>query len=317
MYADYCEAINLAVDYTREHKRDPNFSLGIDPFADVSTLSQKKTTPKQRDVSLNSCTNSLTRKSSCSRSSTSSTSRKLQKISSISPTGMKRSNDETISSTAASPLLAHGPRDTIDAIIKNSSRKRGRAPTATGGDDVACSEAAVKRQRANTGGSPCGSIEGERSIEAIPRKLDFNDEDPERKLLVEEHSYLKSSTSPVAKTEQKPSPPCEASLTNGHAERLSSAHDREDSPVHVSKVSDKVKEMKTEWAETATLPTRSEDDDMATKDSETKESGGFSDSDDDSMPAFDCSVTEELKGTTCTVMYFEREASHRFPRLSE
>ena len=47
VYADYCEALELAVDYTREQTGDPEFSLRIDRYADVGTLSQKKTTPNQ------------------------------------------------------------------------------------------------------------------------------------------------------------------------------------------------------------------------------------------------------------------------------
>jgi hypothetical protein len=45
VYADLCEALQLALEYMREKKGDPEFSLRIDPYADVSTLSQTKATP--------------------------------------------------------------------------------------------------------------------------------------------------------------------------------------------------------------------------------------------------------------------------------
>lgn len=130
--------------------------------------------------------------------------------------------------------------------------------------------------------SPSRSVEDEICIEAIPKKLDFGDDDPERKL---SDFCLKSHSSPVAKAEQNPCSPCGASLTNGHTHRLPSVHDRKDSPDDISEVSDRVeavsereKEMRTERGEAATLPTLNEDDDTSSKNSETKESGGFSDS---------------------------------------
>lgn len=146
MYGDYCEAISLALDYTRERKGDPNFLLGIVLFADVSTLSQKTATPKQSDSlrrSLNSHTNSLPRKSCSSKSSTNSTDGKCQNA------AQRRSNQETISSTSASPSLADYPRDVRDEV-RSRNRKRSRDPTATHGDDSTSSESAVKRQRTNS-----------------------------------------------------------------------------------------------------------------------------------------------------------------------
>ena len=314
MYSDYCEAISLAVDYTREQKGDPDFSLGIDPFADVSTPSHKKATPKQAD---SSTTNSLashstasqTRKSTSTKNRANSTGRKRPEISSAPPASKKGGNSRTISASAASPLLSDAFKTTSEEI-KSSGRKRGRDSVATQMDDKTLSESGVKRQRRNSDGSPSWSMEQEKSNEAIPRKLNFNDDDPEGNASPEGDSSIKR---PMAKTF---SSRCGGPLTNGHTNGLLSSEGKKNPPESdsivsglVEAVTDQEKQMGVEKTEVAALPTRSRDDNDSADDDETMEGGGFSDSDDDSMPAFNCSVVEDLTGTQCTMETIKAKSS--------
>lgn len=186
MYADYCEALELAVEYTREKTNDPEFSLGIDPYADVSTLSQKKATPNHSDKSRTPLTSSQVKRSSM-HSSTGGKAAESQPKSvataSLS-TSKKGRNGRVVDPAANSPVLTDDPEHSNEDVkLRSSKRKRSRDSLNTEGDERATAEA--KRQRTNTDESEHlsgkkeegGGGGGEKGKEVVPKKLNFNDEE--------------------------------------------------------------------------------------------------------------------------------------------
>ena len=325
VYADHCEALQLAVEYTRMKTSDPGFSLGIDPYADVSTLSQKKATPNHSNKSRTPHTDSKVKRSSM-RSSTKSQPK------SASLTRSKK--ERNVDTTANSPTLADDPEHSSkDLKIENSRRKRSRDSLNTEGGERASAE--VKRQRTSTEESEQLSEKkqerGEGVKEVVPRKLDFSDEravDGEGAAdSIQEGSPHSTQTgphdssqrgpstcevqgspdsSPVSRAEHRPCSPCGGSLTNGLPSQLPSLDSVDGSrgestmPAEEEKEEGKQRHREAEMGEAGGLPcsskTRSEDgeEDVKSADCSEGSGGGFSDSDDDSMPTFSCKVKEDL-----------------------
>ena len=281
-YTDYCEALSLAVAYTREQKGDPSFSLGIDPYADVSTFKQKNMTPKSA-----STTKSLSR-SQTKKSGASSTGRKTS-----SSTSKKGRNSRIVTGPTGSPALAEAPQDNEN--VRSSKRKRNRDATQSEGKDP--SELEVKRQRRSCGSGNTGKVEKDGGKEVVPKKLNFNDDNDEF-VRTKEGVSLETPSSPVAKADHKPSSP----ILNGHTDRLPSLHSVKKSLVSGSVKPGADKEEEREAAglyscgskngRDDTSPVLSDDDD----DMETKEGDTSSDSDDNSFPSCNFSVDEALTG---------------------
>ena len=301
MYADYCEALELAVEYTREKTSDPEFSLGIDPYADVSTLSQKKATPNHSDKSRTPHSGSQVKRSSMHSSTGGKTAESEPKsVATVSlSTSKKGKNGCVIDPTANSPVLADDPQHSSEGMkLESSKRKRSRDSLNTEGDERATAE--TKRQRTNADESEdlsqSGKKEeggGERGKEVVPRKLDFYDdeamdgegasgsvqEEPPHSVQTEppDSSQEGPSTcaeqgppdsSPVSKAEHRPSSPCGGSLSNGLPSELPSLDSVEDSkgePVEGSREEEEQRHRVAERGETGGLScsskTRSEDDD--------------------------------------------------------
>ena len=313
-YKDYCEALNQAVEYTKEQKGDPDFSLGVDPFADVSTLSLKKAPPATpKSVTI--------KKSSSTIKRTVSSGNKYPRVRSASPTSKRgrRSRD-----VAAGAALAEVPEDRS----KGSERKRNRDTSADHSDCVSPFESESKKQRMCRTPSPSRGKGKERGEEPVPKKLCFND-DVEG--MSPSEAVSESLISPVDRADEKPSLPCDESLTNGHTgspfdnkdtvvngvdtgesgtctgesvKATANGEDRlkgEKEKVGEERGEDELKgekeEVREERDSLADEPPpfggRS-DDDLSTEDKEAEE---LSDSDDDdSMPAFSCDVKEDLTG---------------------
>ena len=305
IYGDYCKALYLAVEYTKED--DPTFSLGVDPYADVSTLSQKKaTTPKQADGSrtLTPRAGSHTRKSSVPTSAgsrTSSSGRKRPNPSSgTSSTRRKGGNGLVVDSSASSPSLPDVPE-------VGSSRKRQRnqkCEVTESCEKAASSESEAKRHRTSSDKClPEDILEGmSRDTETVPRKLEFDDDG-----VVEDED----NSGPATKEKRKSPLLCEGTISNGHEGSISNGsvnsieslnHKRVDLHVtdSVKPVTNREKEV--EKVESAGLSSHVEEESMSTDENQTTEEDDISDSDDDNMPAFSCNVDEDLKGKryTCT-----------------
>ena len=316
----------------REHTGDPEFSLGIDPYADVSTLSHKKSTPGPNQ-SRTPRTGSQVKRSSM-RSSTGGEAPKSQPKSTAtttSSTSKRGRNGRVVDAAANSPVLADAPEHSSeDKKLESSKRKRTRDSLSTEGDERAPAEA--KRQRTNTEES--GHLSGEkeegggreRGKEVVPKKLNFNDEETmdgagpsDLSQVSPPHSIQKNpskeqgrpDSSPVSKAEHQPSSPCGRILSNGFPSELPTLDSGEGSkgestaPVGGDMEEKEPRHMETESGEVGGLPCsskRSEDDESNVMSTEASEgNGGFSDSDDDSMPTFSCKVEENL---TCKFMSF-------------
>ena len=333
VYADYCEALQLAVDYTREQTGDPEFSLGIDPYADVSTLSQKKATTNESRTRTPR-TGSQAKRSSV-RSSTGGQTAKDQpkSTSGASSTSKKGRNGHIVDAAANSPVLADAPElSSEDRMLEIGKRKRNRDSLNTEGDEKAPAEA--KRQRTNTGeANHLSEGKGEESGEEkrkdiVPKKLSFDDEetkdgdspsDLNQDTCNPTHSNQENPTkniheqgppdsSPVSKAEHRPSSPCGGSLSNGltctsDLPALDSVKgSRGESTASVG--GDRGEEEEQRQRETGRgdaggLPCsskRSEDSESDVMSTEAGGgSGGFSDSDDDeSMPTCSFKVEEDL-----------------------
>ena len=149
VYADYCEALELAEDYTREQTGDPEFSLGIDRDADVSTLSQKKATPakmytprqaKRSGMHFSMATDGEdTKKQPKPVATTSST---------CASTCKEDRTGHVVDTSGGVPMLADAPKDVNKVMsedITSSKRKRTRPMLSTGGDG----RTAAKRLKTN------------------------------------------------------------------------------------------------------------------------------------------------------------------------
>ena len=347
IYADHCEALQLAVEYVREKNGDPEFSLGIDPYADVSTLSQKKATPNHSNKSRTPHNGShVMRSGMCS-----STGKKAAKngpksatTASLS-TSRKGKNGRVIDATINSPILPDDPEYLSEGMkLESSKRKRSRDSSNTEGNEGTTAE--VKRQKTSTQDdsehSPEGKEEnggggGVSSKEVIPRKLNFNDEwamDGEDTctsgsiqegppLSIPPDSSQEGSpisippdssqegpstckeqgppnSSPVSESGPQPSSVCEGTLSNGLPSVLPCVEGESTVPVE----GDKGEEQRQRGAErggTGGLPcarmsgSEDGDDNVMSVEAGEGSGGGFSDSDDDSMPTFSCKVTEDLK----------------------
>ena len=235
------------MEYTREQTGDPEFSLGIDPYADVVSMNQKKATPNQSDKSRTPRTSSQAKRSGVRASTGGRTTRKRPAMTPSSfSTSKKSRNGHVIDAVAASPTLADAPEDTSEDI-KSSKRKRSRDSLSAEGE---VREAAVeaKRQRTNTNERLSGEKEervGESGKEPVPRKLNFNEGEPvdnvhtkegpsdskeggvsdsiqdgvsdsKQKGVSDSRLGGPSDSSPVAEAKHQPSSPCGGSLSNGH-----------------------------------------------------------------------------------------------------
>lgn len=276
---------------------DPNFSLEIDPHADVGALSQRKTTPKHPNGStkpFSSPTSSQTRKSSSVSKRTSSTGGRHQKAPPSS--SRKGRNSQIVGASAASPCLADALKDISENVV-TSGRKRSRG--GTDGDRKTSSDSGVKRQKIMDSDCPSRNKAEEKNKEVVSRKLDFSDHEIVEKLPDKSGASTHSSSSPQAKPDGDPSSPCGGSLSNGHVSGLPSVHvEKRNSPVTdlMDLATDDEKTM-----EVAGLPSchlKSGDEEKpSTDDIETETvDGSSSDSDDDSLPKFGCDVNENLKG---------------------
>lgn len=279
------------MEYTREKTNDPEFSLGIDPYADVSTLSQKKITPNHSDRSRTPHTGSQVKRSSM-RSSTGgkAAESRPKSVATVSlSTSKKGRNGRVVDPTANSPVLADdSEHSSEDMKLRSSKRKRSRDSLNTEGDERATAEA--KRQRTNTDESEHlsgkkeegGGGGGEKGKEVVPRKLNFNDEEaidgegasgsiqeePPHSIQKEppDSSQEDSSTykeqgppdsSPVPKAERQPSSPYGGSLNNGLPSELPSLDGVEGSkgePVEGNTEEEEERHREAERGETGGLP---------------------------------------------------------------
>ena len=312
MFADHCEALELAVEYMREQTGNPEFSLGIDPYADVSTLSQRKATPNHSDKS-----HTPRNKAAESRSKSSSLTR-----------SKRGRNGCVMDPTANSPVLADDERSSERMKLESSKRKRSRDSVGTEGDERATADA--KRQRTNTNESEHLSGKKEERKESdkdvVPRRLDFSDEgavdgqggpasvhegspqevppNSSREDLSTFEAQIPHDSSPVSKAEHQPSSPRGGSLSNDlPSSELPSLDPVEASkgesimPVEGDKGEEGQRQGEAERGEAGGLPCSSkaqleddEDDVISTEAGE----GSVSDSDDDSMPAIGFEVKEDL-----------------------
>ena len=275
MYADHCEALQLAVEYTREKTDDPEFSLGIDPYADVSTLSQKKATPNHSNKSRTPHNGSHVKRSGmCSSTGPKSRPKSTASLS----TSRKGRNSRVVDSIANSPILADDPEHSSESVkLESSKRKRSRDSSNTEGNEGTTAE--VKRQRTTTDESKHPSIEekeenggggGVSGKEVVSRKLNFNDEwamdgedtagstqegpphsilpDPSQEgpprsippdSIQEGPSTCKEQgppdSSPVSEAGHQPSSVCEGTLSNGLPSELSGVEGESTMPVEGDK----------------------------------------------------------------------------------
>ena len=280
MYADYCEALQLAVEYTREKNGDPEFSLGIDPYADVSTLSQKKATPNHSNKLCTPHNGSHVKRSSIYSSTVPKSRPKSAATASLS-TSRRRRNGRVVDPIANSPIPADGPEHSHEGMKLESSKR------AMDGEDTAGS----------TQEGPPHSILPDPSQEGPPRSIppDSIQEGPST---CKEQGPPDSS--PVSEAGHQPSSVCEGTLSNGLPSELSGVEGESTMPFE----GDKGEEQRQRGAEregTGGLPCSrmsgsedGEDDAISVKAGEGS-GGGLSDSDDDSMPTFSCKVMEDVK----------------------
>ena len=150
VYADYCEALELAVDYTREQTGDPEFTLGINRYADVGTLSQKKATPNQ-SAKIHTPRQAKRSGMHSSMVTDGEDTKKRPKSAATASSTCASKKDRTgrvIDDSGGVPMLADTSKDANEVKsedVTSSKRKRTRPMLSTEGDG----RAAAKRVKTN------------------------------------------------------------------------------------------------------------------------------------------------------------------------
>ena len=177
IYADFCAALELAVEYVKVTTGNPEFSLGIDPYADVVSLTHNKSATSQSEKSHTPRSTSSQAKRFAAHSSTSARepARNQSKSTSKTKSVSKRDRNAHIHAAAAgsSPILADSPKPSSDdAKLKSSNRKRGVDSFGTEGEEKRTSCSKPKKLKTTTDDS-----KEMKHDEVIPRKLTFDNDE--------------------------------------------------------------------------------------------------------------------------------------------